>query len=83
MTNSLNVMHAPVKFHKYISSIYNKGSGPLHSGPQKGSHVDKQFCMHVETLPRRQTTPYARLDDSPRRAAASLGPSPCGPKRAW
>ena len=54
--------------------------GPLSSGPQKGSDVDKQFCMHVETLPRRQTTPYARLDDSPGRAAASPWPEPLRPQ---
>ena len=39
-------------------------------GPQRGSHVDKQFCMYVETLPRSQTILYARLDDFLGRAAA-------------
>ena len=63
-----------------ISSIYNKGSGPPPSGPQKGSHLDKQLRMHIEMLPRRQTTPYARLDDSPGRAAASPRPEPLRPQ---
>ena len=36
--------------------------------------------MHVETLPRRQTTRYARLDDSPERAAASPRPEPLQPQ---
>ena len=36
--------------------------------PQKGSHVDKQFCL------------YVRLDGLLGRAAASWGPSPCGPQ---
>ena len=62
------------------SSIYNKGSGPPPSGPQKGSHIDKQRRMHVETLPRRQTTPYAHLEDSPGRAAASPRPEPLRPQ---
>ena len=43
-------------------------------GPQRGSHIDKQLHMHVKTLPRRQTTPYARLEDSPGGAAASPRP---------
>ena len=62
-----------------LSSIYNQGFGPPPSGPQKGSHVNKQLHMHVETLPRRQTTPYARLEDSPGRAAASPRPEPQRP----
>ena len=73
-------MHAKTGFINFVSSIYNKGSGPPPSGPQKGSHVDKQLGMHVETLPRRQTTLYACLDDSPGRAAASPRPEPLRPQ---
>ena len=51
-------------------------------GPQRGSQADKQFCMYVETLPRRQTILYVRLDDFLGRAAALrlfLGPKPLRP----
>ena len=51
-------------------------------GPLRDSHVDKQFCMYVETLPRRQTILYVRLDDFLGRAAAIrlfLRPEPLWP----
>ena len=50
--------------------------------PQMGSHVDKQFCMYAETLPRSQTILYVRLDDFLGRAAALrlfLRPEPLRP----
>ena len=38
----------------------------------KGLPLRKKIGCYVETLPRRQTILYVRLDDSPGRAAASL-----------
>ena len=58
-----------------------RANAPLF-GPQRGSHVDKQFCMYVETLPRSQTILCVRLDDFLGRAAALqlfLRPEPLWP----
>ena len=60
-----------------------RANGLYFFGLQKGSRVDKQFCMYVETFPRSQTILYVRLDDFLGRAAASALPearAPAAPK---
>ena len=69
-----------------FSSILNKGFGPHPRSGPKGATTEIKIGSYVETLPRRQTILYVRLDDFLGRAVAlrllPLGPSPCGPKRA-
>ena len=54
----------------YISSIGNKGSGPSPDRTPKGLPRMQTIGSYVETLPRRQTILYVRLDDFLGRASA-------------
>ena len=69
-----------------ISSIHSKGSGPPPRSAPKGAPTEIKNGSYVETLPRRQTILYVRLDDFLGRVAAlrllPQGPSSCGPKWA-